>query len=58
MTVPRIRQATLADAAELARLRWDFSPDAVAPSGQPFAEFLCAALAGAGLVVWAAECDD
>ncbi len=64
MTVPRIRQVTLADAAELARLRWDFSPDEVAASGQPFAEFaagfaelLSDALAGDSWVIWVAECD-
>jgi GNAT superfamily N-acetyltransferase len=34
-----IRLATARDAAELARLRWDFSPDEVAASGQSFAEF-------------------
>jgi GNAT superfamily N-acetyltransferase len=34
-----IRQATARDAAELARLRWDFSPDEVAASGQRFGEF-------------------
>jgi GNAT superfamily N-acetyltransferase len=38
-TTPNIRQATSRDAAELARLRWDFSPDEVAASGQSFAEF-------------------
>ncbi len=64
MTRVRIRQATLADAAELARLRWDFSPDQVAASGQPFAEFaagfaefLRAALAGDGWAIWVAERD-
>jgi GNAT superfamily N-acetyltransferase len=36
---PQIRQATSRDAAELARLRWDFSPDEVASGGQSFAEF-------------------
>src|SRR5207245_4476810 len=36
---PHFRQATEADADELARLRWDFSPDYVAASGQSFAEF-------------------
>ena len=36
---PEIRQAKLHDAAELARLRWDFSPDEIAASGQSFAEF-------------------
>jgi len=36
---PSIRLATARDAAELARLRWDFSPDEVAASGQSFAEF-------------------
>ncbi len=57
MTPPRVRQATLADAAELARLRWDFSPDEVAASSQPFAEFLRAALAGDGWAIWVAERD-
>jgi GNAT superfamily N-acetyltransferase len=36
---PRIRQATSHDGAELARLRWDFSPDEVAASARSFAEF-------------------
>jgi GNAT superfamily N-acetyltransferase len=36
---PQIRQATIQDAAELARLRWDFSPDEVASGQQSFAEF-------------------
>ena len=60
----RIRRAMFADAAELARLRWDFSPDEVAAGGQPyaefaagFAEFLRAALADGGWTVWVAERD-
>ena len=64
MTRARIRQATLADAAELARLRWDFSPDEVVAGGQAFAgfaagfaEFLRDALAGDGWVIWVAERD-
>ena len=64
MTAPRVRQATLADAAELARLRWDSSPDEVAASGQSFAEFaggfadfLRDALAGDGWAIWVAERD-
>jgi GNAT superfamily N-acetyltransferase len=58
----RIRLATFADAAELARLRWDFSPDEVAASGQPydefaagFADFLRHALAGGDWAIWVAE---
>jgi GNAT superfamily N-acetyltransferase len=38
-TKPYFRQATPQDAAELARLRWDFSPDEVAATAQSFAEF-------------------
>ncbi len=64
MTRARVRQATLADASELARLRWDFSPDEVAASGQPFAEFAAGfaeflrdALAGDGWAIWVAERD-
>ena len=64
MTTARIRQAMLADAAELARLRWDFSPDELAASGQDFAEFaagfaafLCDALTGDGWAIWVAERD-
>jgi GNAT superfamily N-acetyltransferase len=59
---PLIRQATEADAAELARLRWDFSPEEVAASGQSFdqfregfREFLVSALAGGNWCVWVAE---
>ena len=33
------RKATLEDAAELARLRWDFSPDEVQSGAQSFAAF-------------------
>jgi GNAT superfamily N-acetyltransferase len=58
------RQATLRDAAELARLRWDFSPDEVASSGQSFAgfaqdfeQFLHNALHGDNWSIWAAEQD-
>jgi GNAT superfamily N-acetyltransferase len=62
MLVPHIRPATQEDATELARLRWDFSPDEVAASGQSFAEFrrgfsdfLRGALASSNWVVWVAE---
>ena len=58
---PVIRQATMGDAAELARLRWDFSPDEVAAGGQPFdafaagfAAFLDEALAGGAWAIWVA----
>ena len=58
---PVIRQATVGDAAELARLRWDFSPDEVAAGGQPFdafaagfAAFLDEALAGGAWAIWVA----
>jgi GNAT superfamily N-acetyltransferase len=57
-----LRLATLADAAELARLRWDFSPDEVAagsqsfdPFLQGFGEFLTRALASGDWAVWVAE---
>jgi hypothetical protein len=56
-----IRQATMGDAAELARLRWDSSPDDVAAGGQPFdafaagfAAFLDEALAGDAWAIWVA----
>jgi GNAT superfamily N-acetyltransferase len=54
--------ATTRDADELARLRWDFSPEEVAAGRQSFAqfrqgfgEFLEAALASGNWVVWVAE---
>ncbi len=57
-----IRRATYADAAELARLRWDFSPDEVATGSQTlaewnteFARFLKSALDSGNWVVWVAE---
>ena len=59
---PLIRQATEADGAELARLRWDFSPEEVAASGQSFEQFsagfhdfLASALATGNWTVWVAE---
>jgi GNAT superfamily N-acetyltransferase len=61
-TRPYSRQATSHDAAELARLRWDFSPDEVAASGQSFAEFahdfeqfLRHALQSGSWSIWVAE---
>src|SRR5262245_13314695 len=64
-TPPHIRQATSRDAAELARLRWDFSPDEVAASGQSFAEFtyefghfLGDALHSGDWSIWVAEQDE
>jgi GNAT superfamily N-acetyltransferase len=62
---PRIRQATAQDADELARLRWDFSPDEVQRSGQPFAdfasqfgEFVQRAQASGAWAIWVAEVDE
>ena len=56
---PHFRQATEADADDLARLRWDFSPDEVAASSQSFEEFRAAfrefwvsALASGNWAVW------
>src|SRR5262245_34887804 len=61
-TKPYIRPATSRDAAELARLRWDFSPDEVAASHQSFAEFsrdfeqfLHNALQSGNWSIWVAE---
>ena len=61
-TRPYIRQATSLDAAELARLRWDFSPDEVAATAQSFAEFsfdfeqfLHNALQSGNWSIWVAE---
>jgi GNAT superfamily N-acetyltransferase len=58
----RIRLASAADADELARLRWDFSPDEIAASGQIFDEFrdgfrgfAAPALASGNWAVWVAE---
>jgi GNAT superfamily N-acetyltransferase len=57
-----IRLATLEDSRELARLRWDFSPDEVAASGQPFEAFLegfraflAFALASGSWTIWVVE---
>lgn len=62
MLTPHLRLATEADTGELARLRWDFSPDEVAASGQSFAEFEAAfrafwlnALASGNWAAWVAE---
>jgi GNAT superfamily N-acetyltransferase len=62
ISTPLFRQATEADADELARLRWDFSPDQVAAGGQSFEEFRAAfrefwasALASGNWCVWVAE---
>lgn len=59
---PQFRQATAADADELARLRWEFSPDEVAASGQSFEEFRAefrafwaSAVASGNWAVWVAE---
>jgi GNAT superfamily N-acetyltransferase len=56
-----IRQATLADAEQLARLRWDFAFESDRPSDQPFeefarafAEFLAESL-GEQWTIWVAE---
>lgn len=65
MSVATIRQADLSDAAELARLRWDFSPEEVASASQSFAEFtedfaawLGDALTGGNWVIWVGECEN
>jgi GNAT superfamily N-acetyltransferase len=57
-----LRLANFADIAELARLRWDFSPDEIAASGQSFgaflqgfSEFLARALSSGDWAVWVAE---
>ena len=57
-----LRTATERDSSELARLRWDFSPDEVQASGQTYADFttkfgvfLAQALASGMWVVWVAE---
>jgi GNAT superfamily N-acetyltransferase len=62
LPAPHIRMATLADATELARLRWDFSPDEVAASDQSFAEFQAdfsdfwaKAIGSGNWAVWVAE---
>lgn len=59
-----IRRAAEADADELARLRWDFSPDEVAASGRSFEEFRASfrefwasALASGNWTVWVAGQD-
>jgi ribosomal protein S18 acetylase RimI-like enzyme len=60
-----IRQATLHDAIDLARLRWQSSPDEVQATSQDFtaflegfAEFLNYSLAGGTWRVWVAERDE
>ena len=60
-----IRQATVRDAAQLARLRWDFSPDKAAASRQSFPDFLDGfsefvnnALSGGKWWIWVAERDE
>lgn len=62
MTPPTIRRASAADAPELARLRWDFSPDEVADwrgdyaeYARDFAAFAEKALGGGDWLVWVAE---
>src|SRR5689334_4335696 len=57
------RMATVYDAAELARLRWDFSPDEVESSGQSFEDFqqqfgvfVHTALESGTWAFWVAEC--
>ena len=59
-----IRQATVRDAARLARLRWDFSPDKAEVSGQSFPDFLDGfsefvdnALSGGRWWIWVVERD-
>ena len=57
------RIATVQDADELARLRWDFSPDEVQSSvqsfedfGREFGVFLQSALGSQTWAIWVAEC--
>ena len=59
-----IRLATLDDAPELARLRWEFSPDEAAASGDTFEcfrdsfmQFVEQALASGVWAIWVAERD-
>lgn len=59
---PLIRLAVRSDADELARLRWDFSPNEVAASGESFESFaaafrtwFAAALDAGDWTVWVAE---
>ncbi|HEX2034799.1 MAG TPA: GNAT family N-acetyltransferase [Chloroflexota bacterium] len=63
-TPPIIRQASGADAARLARLRWDDSTEGGREIGQPFSQFcedfaafLVGALASGHWVVWLAEAE-
>src|SRR5438105_1358832 len=62
MRPPDLRLATENDTRELARLRWDFSPEESAASGQSFeafhagfADFWGRALAGGNWAAWVAE---
>lgn len=62
MLTPHLRLATETDTRDLARLRWDFSPDEVAASGQDFQAFEADfrafwvdALAGGNWAAWVAE---
>ncbi len=57
-----IRQATRDDVAELARLRWDFSPNEAAVSQQTFSkwsvefgQFLSSALDSGKWTIWVVE---
>lgn len=61
---PRIRLAGRDDADELARLRWDFSPDEIAASGQTFESFregfsiwLSTALERGNWAIWVVEAE-
>lgn len=58
------RPATLADAAELARLRWEFTAEETPVEGARFADFtqrfesfLCGALGDGQWLIWVAERD-
>lgn len=60
-----IRQATMRDAAQLARLRWDFSSDRTEPKRRNFfnfldgfSEFVNNALSGGKWWIWVAERDE
>lgn len=65
MQATTIRKATLDDAAEVARLRWDFSPEEVAKGTQSyeawragFENFVHTAFNSESWTVWVAEQDD
>jgi GNAT superfamily N-acetyltransferase len=66
LSIPmEIRKATLEDAAELARLRWEFSPDEVQATDQTleafaqgFGDFMRRGLESGGWVIWVGVGDE